>query len=135
MNKNKYAPLLSVTVIAPFLALINYLVLQFLLPHAIYKAFYYSIFVFYGFFALTTALLLAILIKLNDKKADQIGYFFLIGTTIKMGLSYAVMLPVLNQENINNNPEKFNFFIVFIIFLLIEVVFTYKLLESNDKSK
>ncbi|MFP9097420.1 hypothetical protein ACLI09_00065 [Flavobacterium sp. RHBU_24] len=97
-------------------------------PDVIY---HYSLYFIYGFFTLSSFLILGILIFVNRKSAAQTGYAFLLLTAVKMGVSYAIARPLLTKT-IEFPTEKLNFFIVFTLFLAIEAYFTARLLNNKQ---
>ncbi|MCG2610340.1 DUF6168 family protein [Flavobacterium sp. SM15] len=135
MQRKKYALLLKVVFIALPLAFLNFLILEYLLPKEVFQAFHYSIFELYLFFISTSVLVLGILIKMKDKHRDQLGYVFLLVSSIKLALCYLVLLPVLEKDGAGADWEKINFFMIFVLFLAIEVVFTSKLLNDTKQSE
>jgi hypothetical protein len=54
---------------------------------------------------------------------------FMIATSIKMGIAYFLVRPILHVEP--NKIEKINFFAVFVLFLLLETLFTAKILNKK----
>lgn len=134
MDWKKYASLYYLFLIALPIALFNFLILEFLLPAAVYASFYYSVFTLYLLFALASAIILLVLIKIKDKNQEQIGYVFLVVTSVKLVLCYLLLLPVLNKVATDSNSEKINFFMIFILFLAIEVFFTSKLLNNTKQT-
>lgn len=134
MDWKKYASLYYLFLIALPTALLNFLILKFLFPAAIYASFHYSVFTLYLLFALASAVILLVLIKIKEKNQEQIGYVFLVVTSVKLVLCYLLLLPVLNKAVIESNSEKINFFMIFILFLAIEVFFTSKLLNNTKQT-
>lgn len=134
MDWKKYASLYYLFLIALPIALFNFLILKFLLPAAVYTSFYYSVFALYFLFTLASAIILLVLIKIKEKNQEQIGYVFLVATSIKLVFCYLLLLPVLNKTATDSNSEKINFFMIFILFLAIEVFFTSKLLNNTKQT-
>lgn len=134
MDWKKYASLYYVFLIALPMALFNFLILKFFLPITVYASFHYSVCTLYLLFALASAIILLILIKIKEKNQEQIGYVFLVATSIKLVLCYLLLLPVLNKGATDSNSEKINFFMIFILFLAIEVFFTSKLLNNTKQT-
>jgi hypothetical protein len=86
----------------------------------------------YGFFFVCSVVILFILIKVKDKNIDNVGYTFLLVTFIKMGISYAVLSPILHSGNPNIQIEKLNFFVIFALFLTIETIVTARILNKKQ---
>lgn len=135
MQSKKYALLIKVLLIALPLAFFNYLALKYLLPEDVFKAFHYSVLELYLFFTIASVLVLGVLIRMKDKHRDQLGYVFLLASSIKLAFCYLMLLPVLQKEGIAADWEKINFFMIFVLFLAIEVVFTSKLLNDTKQSE
>ena len=91
--------------------------------------FYYSIPLLYGLFFLLSAVILIIVTKISEKNFDNTGMVFMIATSIKMVVAYFLVRPILLIED--NKIEKINFFIIFILFLLIETILVAKILNKK----
>jgi predicted transporter len=91
--------------------------------------FYYSIPLLYGLFFLLSAVILIIVIKISEKNFDNTGMVFMIATSIKMVVAFFLVRPILPLED--NKIEKINFFIIFILFLLIETILVAKILNKK----
>ena len=132
MNFKKYKPIIEVT----FLSILAYLVhkLVFFLnennPNL--QGFHFPIEVVYGFFFICSLLIILILIEVNAKNIDTVGFTFLLVTFIKMALSYVILSPILNSVNANVKAEKIDFFIIFALFLTIETIVTVRILNNKQ---
>lgn len=133
MKGKKYTAIFTLLIIVPILAVVNILVLKYLVSDAIYQSFHYPLPLLYSLFTLASVLILMIQIKMQKNNADQIGYVFLLTTSVKMGLCYALLYPILNEDSQSAHFEKINFFVIFILFLAIEVVLTSRLLNDGNK--
>jgi len=91
--------------------------------------FYYSIPLLYGLFFMLSAVILITVTKISEKNFDSTGMVFMIATSIKMGIAYFLVRPILHVEP--NKIEKINFFAVFVLFLLLETLFTAKILNKK----
>ena len=91
--------------------------------------FYYSIPLLYGLFFTLSAAILIIVTKISEKNFDNTGMVFMIATSIKMVVAYFLVRPILLVED--NKIEKINFFIIFILFLLIETILVAKILNKK----
>ena len=67
-----------------------------------------------------------------EKNMDYVGYIFLLLTSVKIAISYAVLYPILNSGNLNVNVEKINFFVIFALYLTIETVVTIRILNNKQ---
>jgi hypothetical protein len=91
--------------------------------------FYYSIPLLYGLFFMLSVAILIIVTKISEKNFDNTGMVFMIATSIKMVVAYFLLRPILLIED--NKIEKINFFIIFILFLLIETILVAKILNKK----
>ena len=91
--------------------------------------FYYSIPLLYQLFLMLSAVILIIVTKISEKNFDNTGMVFMIATSIKMVVAYFLVRPILLIED--NKIEKINFFIIFILFLLIETILVAKILNKK----
>jgi TM2 domain-containing membrane protein YozV len=127
---NKYRSLLEVFFVALFSFVIHKLILAFFYPN-IQDNFHYSITTIYGFFVVCSLLIIFILVKIKESNIDNVGNTFLLITCIKMTLSYIVVLPILQNTTKAGQLEKFNFFVVFALFLAIETIVTIRILNKK----
>ena len=106
-------------------------VLLFKLPFLknIESEFYYSIPVLYLLFFIFSSLILIVVTKISEKNFDNTGMVFMIATSIKMAVAFFLVRPILHLEG--NKIEKINFFIIFILFLLIETILVAKILNKK----
>ncbi|ESU24204.1 hypothetical protein FEDK69T_06410 [Flavobacterium enshiense DK69] len=136
MNWKKYRTLFTLLIIAPILAGFHMLIVKSLVSAEIYEAFHYSLPMLYCLFTAASAVILLISIIMKQRGPEQIGNVFLITTSVKMALCYALIQPVLNTDTQSAHFEKINFFVIFILFLAIEVLLTSRLLnDGNEKGK
>ena len=133
MNLKKHHPLFEVTLLSSSVYLAHKLVFFLNENNPKLQNFHFPIEVEYGFFFICSLLIILILIKVNEKNIDNVGYTFLLVTCIKMALSYAILSPILNSGNLNVKIEKLNFFIIFSLFLTIETIVTVRILNIKQK--
>lgn len=131
MSRKKYAVLIRLFQIVPILAVLHILIFKFCISAPVYQEFQYPLYGVYLFFFILSLGILLILIRIKETKPEQIGFVFLVLISIKFALSYAFLMPVLEQHTDGAYVEKVNFFMIFIIFLALEVFLTSRLL--NDK--
>lgn len=128
---NKYRPLQEVIGIALTSFIIHQLILGVFYQN-IQDDFHYSITTIYAFFIICSLLIVLLLIKIKEKNIDSVGNTFLLVTCIKMALSYIVVMPLLGNITKNGQLEKFNFFVVFALFLSIETIVTIRILNKKQ---
>lgn len=132
MNFKKYQPLIEVTLLSILVYLAHKLVFFLNENNPNLQGFHFPIEVVYGFFFSSSLLIILILIKVNEKNIDNVGFTFLLVTFIKMGLSYVILSPILNSGNPNVRTEKIDFFIIFALFLTIETIVTVRILNIKQ---
>lgn len=93
---------------------------------------HYTIPQLYTVFTFSSFLILGILLMVRSKNLDNVGYTFLILTSIKMGAAYFLLRPILKTVTEGFSFEKINFFIIFIYFLLIETLLTIRILNNKQ---
>lgn len=132
MNFKKYQPLMEVTLLSILVYLAHKLVFFLNENNPNLQGFHFPIEVVYGFFFVCSLLIILILIKVNEKNIDNVGFTFLLVTFIKMALSYVILSPILNSGNPNVRTEKIDFFIIFALFLTIETIVTVRILNNKQ---
>lgn len=132
MNFKKYQPLMEVTLLSILVYLVHKLVFFLNENNPNLQGFHFPIEVVYGFFFVCSLLIILILIKVNEKNIDNVGFTFLLVTFIKMALSYVILSPILNSGNPNVRTEKIDFFIIFALFLTIETIVTVRILNNKQ---
>jgi hypothetical protein len=132
MNLKKYRPILEVVLLSTLVYLAHKLIFFLNENNPNFQNFHLPIEVVYSFFFICSLLIILILIKVNEKNIDNVGYTFLLVTFVKMALSYVVLSPILNSGNPNIRTEKIDFFIIFALFLMIETIVTVRILNSKQ---
>ncbi len=132
MNLKKYQPLIEVVFLSILVYSIHKLVFFLNENHPKLQGFHFPIEVVYGFFFISSLLIIFILIKVYEKSIDNVGFTFLLLTCLKIGISYVVLLPILNSGNPNLRTEKIDFFIIFALFLTIETIVTVRMLNNKQ---
>ena len=132
MNFKKYQPLIEVTLLSFLVYLVHKLVFFLNENNPNLEGFHFPIEVVYGFFFVCSLLLILILIKVNEKNINNVGFTFLLVTFVKMALSYLILSPILNSGNLNVRTEKIDFFIIFALFLTIETIVTVRILNNKQ---
>lgn len=129
---NKYNAILKVGIATLIFTVLHLLLFQIPYLKEISATFYYQIPIVYLFFLALSVIIFLVLIKVNETAKEQLGYVFLLATSLKLSLSYVFLLPILNNKSIDGFPEKINFFGIFILYLAIEVFFTIRLLNNKQ---
>jgi hypothetical protein len=132
MKLKKFQPLLEV-LIAAFLCFgIHNLFFYYNQNNPNYQHFHFDLTTIYSFFLTCSIIIILLLLLVKQKNIDNVGFTFLFATCLKIGISFALLMPILNSKISNIGYEKINFFIVFAIFLTIETVVTIRILNNNQ---
>lgn len=131
MSLKEFKPLLTLSVISLLLFVINKIIFVVFLPN-LETQFQYTLIELYLFYAICSLVILTILILVYAKNINNVGYTFLLLTSIKMGVAYVFLLPILNSKSSISETEKTNFFTVFALFLAIETILTIRILNKKQ---
>lgn len=131
MSLKEFKPLLTLSAISLLLFVIHKIIFVAFLPN-LETQFNYTLIELYLFYAICSFVILIVLIIVNTKNINNVGYTFLLLTCIKMGVAYVFLLPILNSKTIVSQTEKTNFFIVFALFLAIETILTIRILNKKQ---
>lgn len=126
---NKFLVYVQLLITAGLFLALHLLLFQSPSLHEKTESFYYSIPQLYGMFFILGLVVLVVVQKSAKKNFDSTGMVFMIATSIKMGIAYFLVRPILHVEP--NKIEKINFFAVFVLFLLLETLFTAKILNKK----
>ena len=111
---------------------INFFLVENVVPKLELTNWTYSIVNLYVLFFLFSVAIMSLLLFVRTKNLDNVGYTYLIATSIKMGIAYFLLRPILATTTDDNATEKINFFIVFIWFLAIETLLTIRILNNKQ---
>ncbi|WP_281636837.1 DUF6168 family protein [Flavobacterium marginilacus] len=95
-------------------------------------SFHYSLETLYFFFLALSAVIFKVLLTVKEKSFDNVGMSFLLVTSVKMVFCYLILRPLLQTPKLDNPAERINFFILFIVFLTIETLFTIRLVNEKQ---
>jgi len=132
MNLKKYHSLFIVLLASIIGLIIHKIIFYWFVPGVFESNFVYSIpslYVFFGVFALLIVFVLRIV---KEKSIDNVGYTFLLLTTLKMAVAYAFLQPILAANLAKTPTEKMSFFSIFIYFLAIETIVTIRILNNKQ---
>jgi hypothetical protein len=96
------------------------------------SAYVYSIELLYLFFFFFSCSMILVLVRIKQNNINNVGYTFLLLTSIKMALAYLFLRPILSSDLPKTPSEKINFFAVFIYFLIIETLVTIRILNNKQ---
>lgn len=125
--------------VLPFITLLSVVLVIYLIHSVIFyvfnidtNTFHYSLEVLYLFFLLLSAIIFKVLLIVKEKSFDNVGMSFLLATSIKMIFCYLIVRPLLQIPKPNIPTERINFFVLFIVFLAIETLFTIRLVNEKE---
>jgi len=130
MNLKKLYPFFALSGIVVLLYLTHKMVFHFFNVNQ--DHFHYTLETLYLFFCFLSAIIFKILLIIKERSFDNVGMSFLLVTSIKMVFCYLVLRPLLQSSDPNNPTERINFFILFIVFLIIETLFTIRLVNEKQ---
>lgn len=131
MQLKDFTPLLWVLAFSVACYFGHYAVLLLMDKKAYMDDFTHSLEVVYEFFGLCSLAITIILAIVRKKSIDHVGQVFLLLTCIKMGIAYAFIYSVMQENHPVSHFEKMNFFVVFALFLTLETVVSIRLLNKN----
>jgi hypothetical protein len=132
MKLKQFQPLLEVLIAAIMCFGIHSLFFYYNQNNPNYQHFNFSLTAIYGFFLACSLVIILLLLLVKQRSIDNVGFTFLFATCLKIGISFALLMPILNSTISNIGYEKINFFIVFAIFLTIETTITIRILNNNQ---
>lgn len=132
MNLQKFKSIFTLLVLGTIGYLIHKTVFYFWVPKLYQDQFVYTLELLYLFFFFFAAFLILVLDLVKQKSINSVGYTFLLLTTLKMGIAYIFLKPIL-ATNLEKTPiEKMSFFIIFIYFLAMETYVTIRILNNKQ---
>ena len=93
--------------------------------------FFYQIWQKYLFLAITTLGVFSIVNFVHKNFSDKSGFAFVGLTLFKMAASIIFFIPLMQSETANKVPDVLNFFIPYFLYLILEVVFCVRLINSK----
>lgn len=133
MNLKNYAPVLYFLLFAVVLYIVHKLIFSFSGLDVETATFHYSLEYLYAFFAAMGVLIIFSLIMVFKVAPDFVGMTFLAATTINLVFSYIIARPILARTTGNVKIEKINFFVIFLVFLLLKIIITAKMLKNSSE--
>jgi hypothetical protein len=128
----KTKPLFTIILITVIGLIIHKLIFYLLVVNTIEDNFIYSIPLLYGLFSVFSILIVGVLVKVKERNIDNVGYTFLLLTSIKLVVGYLLIQPILKASLHQPALEKINFFIIFIYFLATETILTIRILNNKQ---
>lgn len=132
MNLQKFKSIFTLLVLGTIGYLIHKTAFYFWVPKLYQDNFVYTLELLYLFFFFFSAFLILVLDLVKQKSINSVGYTFLLLTTLKMGIAYIFLKPIL-AANLEKTPtEKMSFFVIFIYFLAMETYVTIRILNNKQ---
>lgn len=133
MFSKKYSSVVLVLIISMVLYFVHKSVVGFMELRDVFSSFNMSLELLYSVFGLVAALIIFVLLLVKEKDYNQIGMAFLGLITLKMIVVYFVFKPNIPKNIEGTNYEKINFIVLFILFLIIEVVVATRILNAKKE--
>ena len=109
------------------LMVVHFFTCQFLVPDFNISNFIVS----YASQAALSVIILLVILQVEKKAKEQMGYVFLGLSSAKVIISYVIATQFLFNNVIVEKEVKFNFFIAFMIFLCLDTYFVIRLLNKK----
>ncbi|MHA3788462.1 hypothetical protein ACX0HA_09655 [Flavobacterium hauense] len=93
--------------------------------------FYYQIWHIYAFLGIATLGILMIMNFIHKNFPDKTGFAFMGLSIFKIAASVIFFIPLMNAQVPNPVGDVLNFFVPYFIYLLVEVVFAVRLINSK----
>jgi hypothetical protein len=132
MNIDKIKSIFTILVLGIIGFVVHKILFYFFVPNVYEQSFIYSIELLYLFFFFFSSMLILVLDKVKEKSINSVGYTFLLLTTLKMGIAFVFLKPILSGNLPKTPTEKMSFFIIFIYFLAIETFVTIRILNNKQ---
>ena len=133
MNLKQYQPILSLLLFSAVTLLVHKCFLYVIGLDQLESQFVYALPRLYAFFFLLSAVILFILIKVNQASSTHVGLTFILLTTFKMGVAYFFLKPILRTNLPHSGFEKATFLIVFLLFLATETLLTIRIINNKQQ--
>ncbi len=93
--------------------------------------FNYSLEELYFVFLTLSVIITSISIYIKQKNIDLVGNVFMLITSIKMISCFLLIRPYAANENFKHSIEKWNYLILFLLFLVLETIITIQILNKK----
>jgi hypothetical protein len=133
MNLKQYQSILNLLLFSGISLLVHECFFYVIGWNQVETLFVYSLPRLYSFFFLLSAVILFILIKVNQVSSTHVGLTFILLTTFKMGIAYIFLKPILKVNLSHSGLEKINFLLIFLLFLAIETLITIRLINNKQE--
>ncbi len=93
--------------------------------------FKFSLLKIYAIFIFASASIVFSLIRISKVSFDNVGFGFMILTMMKLGFAYALLRKIDTESSANPSLETTNFFLIVMLFLILETICSVKLLKKQ----
>ncbi|HEX8563933.1 MAG TPA: hypothetical protein VF676_13230 [Flavobacterium sp.] len=124
-----YRPLAEITLYSVAALLLHKLAFYFLGFSD--DGFKYPVLKLYAIFIFASASIIFFLIRISKVSFDNVGFAFMILTMLKLGLAYALLKRIGARTGADVQFETTNFFLVVMLFLVLETLCSVKLLKKQ----
>lgn len=128
----KLKPLLTVIFLSVIGLVVNKILFYLFVPKIYEDAFVYALPLLYAFFGISSVIIVGILLKVKQRSINNVGFTFLLLTSVKMVLAYLFVRPILAAGLPKTPTEKMTFFIIFGYFLAVETIVTIRILNNKQ---
>ncbi|MGR7812822.1 hypothetical protein [Lacinutrix undariae] len=92
---------------------------------------FYSLWAIFTFHFVATLLMYLLLVFIHNTFADNTGLAFMACTFLKMMAALVFLLPLILRKDLGYITDVLAFFVPYFLFLVLETIFTVKLLNSK----
>lgn len=128
----KTKPLFTVIILSLIGLGVNKALFYLLVPKEYENEFVYSLPLLYAFFGIFALIIVSILLKIRQKNINNVGFTFLLLTSVKMVTAYVFLRQILATALPQTQTEKMNFFVIFLYFLAVETLVTIRILNNKQ---
>ena len=122
---------ISLIVLAGVLGLFQELLYTYILPDIIL---YNPIWKNYILLVIMSLVTFGLIVFVNLVIKEYTGFAFIASIVFKMFVTLWFLFPLITSDVLNKTPDVLNFFLPFFIFLVIEVLFSIRLLQSKTSA-
>ncbi len=86
----------------------------------------------YLLFSILSVLIISTSIVIKQKNIDLVGNVFMLITCVKMVVCFLLIRPFSNNSNFSHSLEKYNYLMLFMLFLILETTVTIFILNKKE---
>lgn len=119
---------ISLIVLAGVLGLFQELLYTYILPDIVL---YNPIWKNYVLLVIMSLVTFGLIVFVNYVIQEYTGFAFIASIVFKMFVTLWFLFPLITSDVLNKTPDVLNFFLPFFVFLVVEVLFSIRLLQSK----